>query len=230
MIYTSLEQRMTQTFIDMFPQFVPDEYAPINISEQKNFYVLIKNLYQLAFDAPLLFVASLHEDDAHPNRFNKSSYGKPDLQKNMRKFIKEMDALLQNMYLVAKGSVVKFNKRQQIVLSKLGINDFSKLPKAWIWMSNCPESNVITFSNCFLKNDYLYTLDIYARLLGEQAFRKLENWMIEQGYKRFDIYNVTASDCKLSLTYANPLWSNESPNGGFEYKIRHIGISALYDH
>jgi hypothetical protein len=31
------------------------------------------------------------------------------------------------------------------------------------------------------------------------------------------------------LTYANPLWSKNTPNGGFEYKIRHTGISARYD-
>jgi len=229
MVFTSLEQRMAQTYIDMFPQFIPDENAPVSISEQKVFYTLIKSLYQLAFNEPLLFVSVLHEDDAYPNRFNKSSYGKPDLQKNMRKFLKEMDTLLQNMYLAAKDSDVKFNKKQQNILSKLGINVSSKLPKAWTWMSNRPESDISKFSHCFFKKDYPYTSDIYAHLLGEQAFRKLENWMIGQGFKKFDIYNVTASDCKLSLTYANPLWTNEPPNGGFEYKIRHTGISARYE-
>jgi hypothetical protein len=144
----------------------------------------------------------------------------------MRKFIKEVDSLLQNMYLTAQDSAVKFNKKQQNILSKLGINDFAKLPKAWTWMSNRPESNFAAFSHCLFKKDYPYTADLYARLLGEQAFRRLENWMIEGGYKRFDIYNVTASDCKLSLTYANPLWGGDPPSGGFEYKIRHTGISA----
>jgi hypothetical protein len=174
----------------MFPQFVPDEYAPVSIAEQEEFYVLIKSLYQLAFDEPLLFAAALHEDDVYPSRFNKSSYGKPDLQKNMRKFIKEVDSLLQNMYLAAQDSAVKFNKKQQNILSKLGINDFTKLPKAWTWMSNRPESNFAAFSHCLFKKDYPYTADLYARLLGEQAFRRLENWMIERGYKRFDIYAV----------------------------------------
>lgn len=229
MTYTSLEQRMAQAYIDMFPQFVPDEQVSISVAEQEVFYNLIKALYKLAFDEPQLFVPALHEDDAYPNRFNKSSYSKPDLQVNMRKFMKAMDVLLQNMFLMGQGSSVKLNKRQQIILSRLGIDNYTSLPTAWTWMSTRPETNLIAFSYSFFKEDYPYTSDIYARLLGEEAFHKLENWMISQGYKRYDIYDVTASDCNLSLTYANPAWSKERPSGGFEYKIRHTGISARYD-
>jgi len=53
--------------------------------------------------------------------------------------------------------------------------------------------------------------------------------MLSREYERFDIYDVTASDCKLSLTIANPKWSKDSPAGGFEYKIKHTGISARFD-
>jgi hypothetical protein len=229
MTFESLEQRMARTYIDMFPSFVPNNNASVSVFEQEQFYDLIKNLYQLAFNEPLLFVASLNEDDAYPNRFNKSSYGKPKLQTNMKKFTKVMDELLQRMYQMGRGSEVKLNKRQQVILSRLGTNDFANLPAAWVWMSTRAGSSLTAFSHCLFNKDYPYTSDIYARLLGEPAFRKLENWMISQGYKRFDIYNVTASDCKLSLTYANPAWSSEHPNGGFEYKIRHTGISARYD-
>ena len=229
MTYTSLEQRMAQTYIDMFPEFVPDEQANISVAEQELFYNLMKDLYKLAFDEPLLFVPSLHDDDAYPNRFNKSSYGKPDLQVNMQKFLKAMDTLLQNMFLIGQGSSVKLNKRQQIILSRLGINDFTNLPKAWIWMSTRPETNLMFFSNCHFKKDYPYTSDIYAHLLGDEAFRKLENWMISHGYKKYDIYDVNSSNRNLSFTYINPAWSKECPHGGFEYKIRHTGISARYD-
>jgi uncharacterized protein YcgL (UPF0745 family) len=44
----------------------------------------MKNLYQLGFDEPLLFVSSLNEDDVFPNRLKKS-YGKPQLAANMKK-------------------------------------------------------------------------------------------------------------------------------------------------
>jgi hypothetical protein len=228
MEFSSLEQRMAQTFIDMFPKFVPDETAAVSVTEQKEFYHLMENLYRLAFDDPSLFVRSLHEDDVYPSRFKKP-YGKPDLIKNMNKFIKEMNALLQNMYILGKNSDVDIPKRQQNILSKLGVRDFSKLPSAWSWMSKRSDITAVTFSHCFFKRDYPYLSDIYAPLLGESAFRKLEEWMTKQGYKEYAIYDIIASDCKLSLTYANPLWSEEPPRGGFEYKIKHTGISALYE-
>lgn len=228
MSFEKLEQRVAQSYLDLLPPFVPDAYARVSVSEQEEFYYFIKNLYQLAFDEPSLFVPSLHEDDAYPG-YLKSSYGKPELQVNMKKFSKAMDALLQNMFLMGQGSEVKLNKRQKDILTKLGIKDFVNLPAVWVWMSTRPNSSLKDFSSCFFNKDYPYTVDIYAHLLGDAAFRKLEAWMIGQGYTRFDIEDTTASDCKLSLTYANPIWSKEQPNGGFEYKIRHTGISARYD-
>jgi len=229
MVFTSLEQRMAQTYIDMFPKFIPDKDAQIDIAEQERFYNIMKNLYQLAFNEPLLFVPTLHEDDAYPNRFNKSSYGKPELYINMRKFLKSIEALLLNMYALGKNINVNINKVQLEILSKLGINELNNLPPAWIWMANRPESNISEFKYCLFDRNYIYTKDIYANLLGESSFKNLDNWMISHGYRRHDIYNITASDCKLSLTYANPLWNKNPPSGGFEYKIKHTGISIRYD-
>ena len=228
MTFKSLEQRIAQSYLDLLAPFVPDNNACVSVSEQEKFYHLIKNLYQLAFDEPLLLVSSLHEDDAYPGCI-KSSYGKPELQVNMNKFSKSIDMLLKNMYVIGQGLEVKLNKRQNDILIKLGINDFTNLSPAWVWMSNRIDCGLTDFSFCLFNKDYPYTSDIYARLLGESAFRKLESWLITHGYKRFDIYNVIASNCKLSLTYANPVWSNEQPNGGFEYKMKHTGISVRYD-
>ena len=228
--YANLEQRMAQAYIDMLPSFVPEKNADVSEHEQEQFYCLIKSLCQLAFTEPLLFVPSLNEDDAYPNRFNASSYGKPKLKNSMKKFRKAMDDLLNIMYTLGQGIEEKLNKRQEVILSKLGFNDFSVLPPAWVWMSTRPDSNLTAFSHCLLDKKYPYTSGIYARLLGEKAFCKLEKWMIEHGYQRFDIYNVTASDCKLSLTFADPAWSVDCPNGGFEYKIKHTGISVRYDY
>lgn len=53
--------------------------------------------------------------------------------------------------------------------------------------------------------------------------------MAEHGYRTFDIYDTTASGCKFALTYANPAWGKERPRGGFEYKIKHTGISLRYE-
>ena len=227
--FESLEQRMAQSYIDLLPPFVPADQASVSTSDQEQFYNLINNLYQLALNEPLLFVSSLNDDDAYPNRFNKSSYGKPKLQVAMKKFSKSIDDLLQVMFLLGQGAEVKLNKRQLAILQKLGINDLADLPPAWVWMSSRPRSSLTAFSSCLFDEEYPYTSGIYARLLGEQAFRKLEDWMLSKGYIPYDIPDVTASDCKLSLTYANPAWSTEQPRGGFEYKIKHTGISARYD-
>ncbi|GHU75039.1 hypothetical protein FACS189461_0490 [Spirochaetia bacterium] len=93
MKFTNLEQRMAKAYIDMFPGFVPDEIAPASIHDQEQFYLLMKNLYRLAFDEPLLFVSSLHEDDAYPSRYKKP-YGKPKLILDMKKFLIQKRLLL----------------------------------------------------------------------------------------------------------------------------------------
>lgn len=226
MVFENLEQRIAHGYMEMLPSFVPDKSAPVSVPEQKKFYEIIKKLYQLAFDEPLLFVTKLHEDDAYPHRFMKP-YGKPKLIIDINKFRKSIDNLLHNMMILGQGSDVKINKRQQEILSRLGIDDYANLPAALIWMSKREGTNISIFSHCLFNKNYSYTSEIYNRLLGS-SFKKLEDWMLSQGYKRYDIYNTTASDCNLSLAIANPKWSDEPPRGGFEYKIRHTGISALF--
>jgi hypothetical protein len=219
---------MAQAYIDLLPSFVPDENAPVSISEQERFYTLIKSLYQLAFDEPLLFAASLHADDAYPYRYKKA-YNKPQLIIDMRKFTKSLDGLLKAMFLLGRGEDVKLNNKQKAVLSRLGIDDLTALPAAWKWMSAKDNANAAAFSHCLFDANYPYTSDIYARLLGEPGFKRLEQWMLAQGYKRYNVYSVTASDCNLTLSIVNPQWSPEPPRGGFEYKIKHTGIAAQYD-
>lgn len=228
MTYTSLEQRMASAYLAMLPAFVPDEQAEVGIAEQQEFYDIMKSLYQLLFDEPSLIVSKLHEDDVFPSRYKKA-YGKPELQENMSKCKKAIHSLLLNMYLMGQGAEVKLNKRQLKVLSIIGIEDLSKLPTAWKWMSNRPGADQTAFAYCLFNKDYVYSTDIYARMLGENAFRRLEAWMVSHGYKPYDIYNTEWPDYRLTLTYANPAWGSERPNAGYEYKIRHTGISAQYD-
>ncbi len=221
---------MAHTYLDTFPAFVPDE-AGFDPAEQRRFYGLIKGLYQLAFDEPLLFVPAQHADDAYPNRFNKTPYGKPELLTLMKKFTKEVDALLALMFQMGQGvASVKLNKRQTAILERLGIRGTESLPAAWVWMATREGASLLAFSRCFFKAGHPYMRNVYARLLGDEAaFRKLEGWMIQRGYAYFECLDITASDDKASMTYANPAWSAETPRGGFEYKIRHTGISARYD-
>ena len=229
MIFANLEQRMAHSYIALLADYKPDADAPVSASVQEAFYTLMKALYQLAFDEPAMFVPVLHEDDAFPNRFNKTAYSKQRLQADMKKFTKAVDALLHAMFLLGQGAGVSLNQRQRSILSRLGIDEGTGLPAAWTWMSTKKDANLSKFAHCLFDDAHSYTSGIYARLLGEGPFKKLENWMLDRGYKRFDIYRHIASDCDLSLSIANPAWSADPPRGGFEYKIRHTGISARFD-
>ena len=228
MEFASLEQRMAQTYIDLFPQFVPDDNTAVSKAGQKDFYDLMKNLYALAFSEPLLFVPALHEDDVYPRRFNKKSYGKPELEKNMKKFTKAVDDLLQNMYLAGRGSGVKFSKKQIEILARLKIENCENLPAAWKWMAGRPGADIINFSHCFFKKDHPYTSGIFAPLIGEAAFKKLEKQLVKMNYRRFDVYGTTASSSPFTLIYANPAWGGEDPKG-FLFKVKQTGIAISYE-
>ncbi len=225
MAYQNLEQRLAHTYLDTFPEFIPSDDGP-GTSEQNDFYLLLKSVYQLAFDEPLLFVSSLHEDDAYPWRFNKSSYAKPDLRKNMQTFIKAVDDLLAAMYQMGiNENSLKLSKRQRIILDRLGIGETVALPAAWTWMSRREGGNQLSFSKCLFRKDYPYPSDVFARLFGDQeAFHRLEKWMTERGYARY-----CCLDGRMSMDYANLSWDKDLPLGGSLYKVRHTGISVSYD-
>lgn len=132
-MYTCLEQRMAQTRLDLLPPFIPDPQAPVSTAEQQAFYDAMAALYRLAADEPLRFVPALHEDDAYPNRFNKTPYGKPELLQNQKKFLKAVDAVVQNLFLLEQGQTVSWNRRQKAVLDALGLSA-SALPAAGRWL------------------------------------------------------------------------------------------------
>ncbi|MGI6207593.1 MAG: hypothetical protein ACOYEW_05195 [Anaerolineae bacterium] len=223
--YDCLEQRMVQTYLDTFPPFVPSEAGPSE-AEQEQFYRLMEGLYRLLLAEPNLIVRDLHEDDAFPNRFNRASYGKPKLMDHMRKATKAVDALLETMVRMAtEPGAVKVSARQRAILERLGVGHSGALPVAWTWMATRPGSSLLSFSRCLFKDGYPYASAVYARLLGdENAFARLENWLIARGYTRYDYL-----DGKMSLEYANPAWDERPPRGGFEYRVRHTGVSLRFD-
>ncbi len=121
MEYANLEQRILNAYLTMFPEFVPAQSAEVSISEQKDFYDLMKRLYQLLFHDPSLVVPTLHEDDAFPSRYKKG-YGKPELETNVLKIKNAVEKLLQTMFRIGQGSDLKPNKRQLKILSALTLN------------------------------------------------------------------------------------------------------------
>jgi hypothetical protein len=223
--FGSLEQRLAHTYLDTFPEFEPSKNG-CSVTEQETFYKLMQNLYQLAYDEPDLFVSQLHEDDAYMNRFNKSAEGKPELDKNMRFFTKSVDELLNAMFQMGTNrNTVKLSKRQNVILRRLGVNEAGVLPAAWVWMAARQGAGILAFSKCLFDQNHSYARAVFARLLGDTvAFHRLEQWVTGHGYTRFD--NLHG---QLSIDFANLSWDKNIPTGGFQFKIRHTGISISYD-
>lgn len=225
MAFSNVEQRLAKVYLDTFPGFHPAE-KECGVKEQEVFYDLVKGVYRLAYDEPGLFVPTLHDDDFFTRRYNKKSENKPELYKNMTAFIKAVDGLMEAMFRMGGDrDAVKLSRRGKTVLQKLGIDDSGELPEAWTWMSKRDGANLTAFSKCLFDAEYPYTRDVYAAMLGDaDSFRKLEDWLTEHHYTRYQYL-----DGGFSMDYANPAWDKKPPSGGFLYKIRHTGISVSYD-
>ena len=91
--YSSLEARVISAYLDSMPDFTPAKDASVDRDEQARFYAFVKGVYARAAENPdILGLTKLHADDAHPNRFNKSAYGKPELATDIRRAAGAVDA------------------------------------------------------------------------------------------------------------------------------------------
>jgi hypothetical protein len=77
--FACLEQRMVNTYLDTFPNFVSSESGP-GFNAQEQFYQFMRGLYQRLSLDPALMFSVLHEDDAYTHRFNKGADNKPKLR------------------------------------------------------------------------------------------------------------------------------------------------------
>ncbi len=247
--FDSLEQRMISTYLDTFPPFVPDESGPSKESQEQLYHFTLET-YQQFFDKPTLLLNELHEDDAHDNRFNKSSYGKPELRVKMRAVTKAIDSFFELMIELGKAGCVyedklsvdgsfKIKKQHLQLFKQLGFHisaednktifshdKYKGLFHTWVWMSNKPEMTLLKFSRCLFWDGYNYGSFIYRKLFGnEEAFLSLENFFIERGYARID----NRESDKISVDYVKGYNEKELIRGGFNYGVRHTGISCNYD-
>ena len=246
--FENVEQRMVTTYLDTYPSFVPSEEGP-GIAAQAQCYEFIEGLYQRLAEEPTLLVRDLHDDDAHPNRFNAGAYGKPKLKDWMRKPIKQLDSLLATMFAMGEagrleggglvvGGAVKVSKKHRLLLEALGLDvsagpdgivvrhdGYPELFAAWTWMATRPGASLLRFSRCLFREGYSYASEIYGRLSGnEAAFRRLEAYLIENGYTRVDNWNG-----QIALDYHKSQDGKPVTKGGYLYGIHHTGISARYD-
>lgn len=246
--FSCLEQRMVNTYLDTFPGFVPSESGP-GIRAQEQFYQFMHGLYQRLSVDPALLFSILHEDDAYSQRFNKGADNKPKLKDQMRKAIKEVDAVLVTLFHVARSGQVDSNtlvvdasvkviKKHWLLFEQLGLhqtseqgrfvlrhNNYDELFQAMTWMATRPNASLLSFSRCLFLEGYPYASDIYAGLSGNaDGFRRLERYLIESGYTRMDNWDGT-----ITLDYFKTHGDEKPTKGGFQYGIHHTGISANYD-
>jgi hypothetical protein len=209
----------------------------------------MEGLFRRLSAEPTLLLRDVHEDDAHPNRFNKGSYGKPKLKVHMRRVLKEVEALLELLFRLgqsghAEGEAMAADEppplkaKHKRVMEQLGVrmweehgrtlfahHEYASLPAAWTWMASRPGASLLSFSRCLFQDGYPYAREIYQRLSGdEQAFQRLMGYLEEHGYTY--LQNL---DGALSMDYVKSHDGTLPTKGGFQYGIRHIGISASYD-
>jgi hypothetical protein len=245
--YRTLEDRMLHAILDtMAQEFIPCK-CEVAEESQRQFYEFIKSVYTTLADDPLIMFKETQEDDSHPNRFNKASYGKQKLKPAMRKIIKEMDDLMTVLYalgtegtLTADGlyigdTVIK--KKYISIIEKLGLILDGKLLKSSIYpqmfdawkMMSTPKllSQLYRFTHCYFNPASHYTSKIFGRLLGdEKTFNDLEQWLRSEGFIRID---CVFDKEYLSLNYVKCIGDPNAVIGNSSYDKNFIGVSVCYD-
>jgi hypothetical protein len=235
---------MVHTYLDMLPPFVPCKDTAVSIQSQKEFYFFLKKMYQTFFDQPELLFSTIYEDDAYPNRYNRTSYGKPKLYNHMKSDLNKIEEWIRFLYELAGtadhiNSVIlvegiKISKRKYDLLLKLGflLNDnrlshpeYPMMFDAWKWMATREKATIIAFSRAMFDQDYSYMEDIYAALFGEVTiFNKLKNYLIENGYNRYELIR----DCN-TLDYSMEHSEQPTPIGNPLFgDTNHTGVSFDY--
>ncbi|MCL2833390.1 MAG: hypothetical protein FWD78_09500 [Treponema sp.] len=247
--FDSMEQRIINMYIDLFPPFKPGKNESISESSQKQFYEFINTLLHILYNNPLLLFSKINQDDYFIKRFNKHSENKQLSYTRMKKCIKSLQDFFEFLYNIGKigkqnnGALVfddkiKFPARYLEILEQCGMeytkNDshlillskkYPELVNCWKWLSTSPGHSLTHFISCMFDLNYAYASDIYSKLSGNQeAFNLLESFLINNGYTRID-----NRDNKVNLDYVKEYDSKmneiKEPFG----ERTHGGISAQYD-
>jgi phosphoribosylformimino-5-aminoimidazole carboxamide ribonucleotide (ProFAR) isomerase len=240
--YGSVEQRMAYTYLETFPPFVAATDAPVSEAAQRQFYDFMRSVYQLAYDEPGLLVNSLHPDGTYLNPFQAGNTGRPGLKQEMDAFVKRMDDLLKFLFAsgggeVTRGHVPKTDKAFKAFFERLGItgsaSEFAAAYPAWLWLCTRPGANWVTFAACVFDEAYPYARDVWASLLGGEAFKRIETVLLERGYTRITGCDDASApqelvNLPLPLKYANLAWDATPPSAAQFLGTRHTGLVSYY--
>jgi hypothetical protein len=247
--FDSMEQRIINMYIDLFPPYIPTKNGNISESSQRQFYDFLTTLFHNLYNNPLLLFSKINQDDYFTRRFNKSSENKQISYTKMKKCIKSMQDLLEFIYNIGKisrqnsdifviDSGIKFHKKYLHILEQCDIEHskdgsqvllrsrkYPELFHCWKWLSTSPEHSLTHFISCMFDKNHAYTSSIYSRLsCNEEAFKILESFLIENGYTRVD-----NRDNKVNLDYVKEYDKKDNVLKEPFGERTHGGISAQYD-
>lgn len=246
--FKNLEQRVVNSYMDTFPNFVPAQCSAVTEPEQKQFYDFLKKLYRILFDNPLLLYTKLSDDGFFTYRFNRAIDNKPKLHIQMKSNADKIEKLLEVLFDIGiSGQVtdnqlvvdnaIKINTKYLTILQQCGLtyakerhqtvlfyDNGQALFRAWKWMATRPNASKLSFSRCLFNSEYSYASDIFSRLLGnEKAFASLEQYLIENGYTRMD-----NRDNHIALDYVKNYAKKDMPVKDAWAERSHAGISLEY--
>ncbi len=199
MEYKFLEQRIAKYYIDLLAPFMP---APeICAESQKEFHSFVSGFLGRIYEQPETFFTKLHEDDAHPNRFNCASYGKPDLKRNMKIAYEKIGELFAMLRKIGRegtiqeiGISIPFlpGRKEQKQLAFLGLDlaqgmvshaQYPRMVTAWQYLALKPDA--LSLERCWFDDHAPYMEETFARFYNRDAYQALLGWLRDHGYKRY---------------------------------------------
>jgi hypothetical protein len=208
-----------------------------------------RNAYALFVKEPELLLKTLNEDDAYPNPFNASQYGKPELKVSMRKALKAVSDFMRFIWDISiEGNPcnndinikegTKIPKKYKSILHNVGIaaeddivtsKEYPGMFKALIRLS-CDENGFERFIRCTY-DDYNSCKDIFGAIINDG---KLFNDLINEVEKRGYIYkaNLNASEVKsfegMKVAWTKSVDGSDTPNNISMYDRNNYGIFFNY--
>jgi hypothetical protein len=221
--YASLEQRMVKYYSDLMAPYYPCK----DISEvcQREYYDFVKGNYDKLFTVPEEFFRQLNEDDAHPNRFNNTEYGKPELKRRMKSDQAKIEELFEVLHEIGKSGAVEENgihmimdisRKQKKLLSYLGFNviddilvheEYKNIGNAIKYLAE-KEKALWSLMYCWFDDNYPYLEKTYAKHYNREQYERLTNWLHENDYR-----SSIGSCSGVTLDYYKCITEEDKPLG-----------------
>jgi hypothetical protein len=218
--YNILEERIINSYLEQSAtKFIYNNKSELSEKDQKILYDFTKKIYLIMQKNPEILFNEFHDDDAHPNRFNCSSYNKPYLKKFMRKAIKTIDDFMYIIYSIGlgKNENIKISKKYTSLLNAVGINYengvlvFKDNPMIFnilqqlIGNENLPFQN---FIKCMYDEQHEYFIDLFKKYsIDHNAYNRLMKWLEENDYSY------------ITSIVSNEIGNSESCGFGFFKKV-----------